>query len=79
MSTLKYDALIKRYEAQILEAKAMLEVYFVASVGIGEYPQIIDEMDKLVDKLATAEDKLDALQNLIVVQDSQEPQEDGEG
>ena len=79
MSTLKYDALVKRYEAQILEAKAMLEVYFVASVGIGEHPQIIDEMDKLVDKLATAEDKLDALQNLIVVEDSQEPQEDGEG
>ena len=79
MSTLKYDALVKRYEAQILEAKAMLEVYFGASVGIGEHSQIIDEMDKLVDKLATAEDKLDALQNLIVVEDSQEPQEDGEG
>jgi len=79
MSTLKYDALIKRYEAEIAEAKAMLEVYFVASVGIGEHPQIIDEMDKLVDKLATAEDKLDAIQNLIVVQEPQEPQEGGEG
>ena len=79
MSTLKYDALVKRYEAEIAEAKAVLEVYFRTSVGIGEHSQIIDEMDKLVDKLATAEDKLDALQNLIVVEDSQEPQEDGEG
>ena len=75
MSTLKYDALVKRYEAEIAEAKAVLEVYFANSVGIGEHPQIINEMDKFIDKLATAEDKLDALQNLIVVQ---KPQEDGE-
>jgi len=77
MSTLKYDALIKRYEAEIAEAKAILEVYFGASVGIGEHPQIIDEMDTLVEKLANAEDKLHALHGLIVVQDPQEPQEDG--
>jgi len=76
MSTLKYDALVKRYEAEIAEAKAMLEVYFGASVGVGEHPQIIDEMDNLVEKLASAEDKLDALQNLIVVRDPQEPQEE---
>ena len=28
MSSLKYDALIKRYEAEVAEAKAVLEVYF---------------------------------------------------
>jgi len=78
MSTLKYDALIKRYEAEIAEAKAILEVYFSASVGIGEHPQIIDEMDTLVEKLANAEDKLHALHSLIVVQEEPHVPEEGE-
>ena len=30
-------------------------------LGIGEHPQHLEEMDKLVDKIATAEDKLQSL------------------
>jgi len=58
---LKIKALEKRYESIILEAKATLEVYLDNAVGIGEHPQIIDEMDKLVGKLADAQGKLDTL------------------
>jgi len=48
-------ALKKRYEAQIAESEATLEIYLSNSVGIGEHPQHIDEMDKLFDKISTLE------------------------
>ena len=62
MRTAILDALEARYEAQILEADATLKIYFESSVGIGEHPQLIDEVDKLVDKIANAEEKIKVLQ-----------------
>jgi ABC-type enterochelin transport system substrate-binding protein len=56
------EALIKRYEAQIAEAEATIEIYLSNSVGIGEHPQHIDELDKLFGKIAEAEDKLKAIE-----------------
>ena len=38
-----------------------MEIYFEKAVGIGEHPQHVEEMDKLMCKIADAEDKLDAL------------------
>ena len=55
------DALEKRYEAQIAEADATLKIYLESSVGIGEHPQHLDECDKLIAKVAEAEEKLRAL------------------
>jgi hypothetical protein len=55
------DALRKRYEAQIAEADATIKIYFENSVGIGEHPQHIDEVDKLIEKISTAEDKLEVI------------------
>ena len=56
------EALVKRYEAQIAEAEATLEIYLDHSVGIGEHPQHLDEMDKLFEKIATAKEKLEELE-----------------
>ena len=56
-----YDALIKRYEADIAEAKSTAMVYFDKPVAIGEHPQFLEELDKLVSKIADAEDKLKIL------------------
>ncbi len=39
------DALEDRYNAQISEADATLKIYLEHSVGIGEHPQHIDEVD----------------------------------
>ena len=55
------DALEDRYHAQISEADATLKIYLDHSVGIGEHPQHIDEVDKLIEKIATAEEKLKTL------------------
>ena len=56
------DALEDRYNAQISEADATLQIYLENSVGIGEHPQHIDEIDKLIEKIAAAEEKLKVLQ-----------------
>ena len=55
------EALRARYEAEIAEADATANIYLENSVGIGEHPQHIDEIDKLVDKIAQAEEKLKIL------------------
>ena len=62
MRTAILEALEARYEAQILEADATLKIYFESSVGIGEHPQHIDEVDKLIEKIANAEEKIKVLQ-----------------
>ena len=55
------EALRKRYEAQIAEADATIKIYFERSVGIGEHPQHVDEVDKLIEKIANAEEKLEVI------------------
>ena len=44
----------------------LLKIYFENSVGIGEHPQHIDEVDKLIEKIANAEEKLESLQSFKI-------------
>ena len=62
------DALILRYRAQIAEAKATINVYLFKPVGIGEHPQHLDEIDKLLGKIAEAEDKLEVIEKWMKLQ-----------
>ena len=55
------DALRARYEAEIAEADATANIYLDNSVGIGEHPQHIDEVNKQIEKIANAKEKLDVL------------------
>jgi hypothetical protein len=57
-----YNALIKKYEAEIEECLATLQVYMNKSVGIGEHSDLLTELDKYVSRLAAAEDNLATLQ-----------------
>jgi len=57
------EALEARYEAQIAEAEATIKIYLEQSVGIGEHPQHIDEVDKLIQKIAEAEENLGVLES----------------
>ncbi len=58
------DALEDRYHAQISESEATIKIYLEKPVGIGEHPQHLDEIDKLIDKIAQAEEKLEILRTL---------------
>ena len=57
------QALEDRYNAQISEADATIKIYLENGVGIGEHPQHIDEVDKLIEKIENAQEKLKELQH----------------
>jgi hypothetical protein len=62
-----YNALRKRYEAQIEEAKANLALYFSAThlAAIGEHSDLLAEHDKWIEVLANATDKLQTLESIF--------------
>ena len=55
------DALRARHEAEIAEADATANIFLDNSVGIGEHPQHIEEVNKQIEKIANAKEKLDVL------------------
>jgi hypothetical protein len=55
-------ALRARYEADIAEADATINIYLTNSVGIGEHPQHLQEIDKLLGKIGQAKEKLEQLE-----------------
>lgn len=58
-----YDALKSQFVAQKKKAIATLTVYLTNPVGIGEHPQIIDEMVEQTKSLAEAEDCIERLES----------------
>lgn len=58
-------ALEAKYQANIEEALATLDLYFNKSVGVGEHPDILDILDKYLTILDDNRGKLETLQNLF--------------
>ncbi len=56
-----YNALEKQYEADIEKAKTNILVYLERGVGVAEHDDTIESIDKLIEQLANAEDKLKTL------------------
>ena len=59
------SAIKDKYNANIKCAKATLNIYMTNSVGIGEHPQHLEEMDKLLEEIATNKDKLDVIESML--------------
>ena len=57
------DALDKKYDAEIAEADATIKIYLEKPVGIGEHPQHIQEIDKLIGKICHNKEKKEELKN----------------
>ena len=55
-------ALARKYEADIASARATALIYLENSAGIGEHPQHIEELDKLITKIANAEENIKMLE-----------------
>ena len=55
------SALKSKYESDYKMHKANLDIYLNNTVGIGEHPQHFEEMDKLVESMTAARDKLEVL------------------
>lgn len=64
MNTLLFEALKARYKADEIDAVARLSIYAKNAVGIGEHPQITEEMDKLVQQYVDAKEKHSAVQDI---------------
>ena len=70
-----FHALLTRCEADISDCIARLTIYFDNSVGIGEHPQITEEMGKMLDELSSAEDrKHTLLKHFSEHQDTADPE-----
>ena len=52
-----FKALDKKYDADIAAAYATASIYFDNPVGIGEHPQHLEELDKLISSISSAEGK----------------------
>ena len=56
------QALEDKYQAQISEADATIKIYLEKPVCIGEHPQHLEEIDKLLQKIVDAQEKIKELQ-----------------
>ena len=59
-------ALEKRYNAKISEADATIKIYLENPVGIGEHPQHLDEIDKQIQIIVDAKEKLEELESFNI-------------
>lgn len=61
-----YQALKAKYESEVLRYKVTVDNYFENPTAIGEHPDLIEEMDKYIEKLATAQGNLDVLESIFM-------------
>lgn len=65
-----YKALEVKYQANIEEALAVLDLYFNKSVGVGEHPDILEVLDKYMTLLDDNKGKLETLRNIFSTQEN---------
>ena len=54
---LAVDALLFKYQAEMKDATYVLSNYLNNAVAVGEHPDLLEEMDKAIDKYAEANEK----------------------
>ena len=62
MNSKLIKALKAKYKAEAADAEATIEVYLNNAAGIGEHPQVVEEMAKQLEKLSNADDNLETLE-----------------
>jgi hypothetical protein len=60
-----YRALEAKYQADIEEALAVVDLYFNKSVGVGEHPDVLKELDKYMSLLESSMGKLETLKKIF--------------
>ena len=60
----KLEAAKKHYEGLAAEAEATIDMYLYNSVGIGEHPQVMQELRKQIEALGEARDSIDTITTL---------------
>lgn len=57
-----FKALISKLEGEIEVAKANALVYLNNPAGIGEHPDVVEAVETQIEKIAEAEDKIEAIE-----------------
>lgn len=65
MKISRLEAAKKHYEAIAAESTETIEVYLSNAVGIGEHPQIMEELRGQIESLANANDCIETIDSLI--------------
>jgi hypothetical protein len=60
----KLEAAKKYYEGLAAEAEATIDTYLTSAVGIGEHPQVMQELRKQIEILGEARDGIDTIVTL---------------
>ena len=58
-------AMLAKYESDLLQARTTLEVYLINPAGIGEHPQVLEEIDKLFNDISTAQGNLYEVNSIL--------------
>ena len=53
-----YKALIQKYESDILTCKTTLRIYFENPVGISDHANHLEDMDELISRASSSNDKI---------------------
>ena len=56
-----FSALEMRYKAEIAESEANIAVYIQNPAGIGEHPQVMEELEKQMMEIAKYDDVLEMI------------------
>jgi len=67
MSYQLLDAIVHKLEGEIAMAKANIQIYLDHPAGIGEHSDIAETVEKEVEKIAAAQEKIDTIKGLISV------------
>ena len=65
MNLERLNAARKHYEGIAAEAEVTIDVYLNNAAGIGEHPQIMEELRGQIEKLTDARDNIDTIITLL--------------
>ena len=65
MRELILKALISKYESELQVLAVNMENYFSNPVGVAEHPDLVHEVDKLIEQISTAEEKLKTVNEIL--------------
>jgi len=69
MRVLILSALAAKYSAELEVLAVNLENYLSGSVGVPEHPDLVGEVDKLIEQIAAAEEKLKIINDLLKIEE----------
>jgi hypothetical protein len=69
MRVLILSALAAKYSAELEVLAVNLENYLSGSVGVPEHPDLVGEVDKLIEQVAAAEEKLKIINDLLKIEE----------